>query len=173
MTTPNESAADAPTPEKQKAEAPLILRGIDKSGEANVLVFAHAEGAKTPAHGMLNFGDGKLNGTFWFNFNEKTGKKSMSFSVYEEGKDGAEGGWVTKAYGNAVNTDSRADQPVYFDTVVFNEAGGKRTVSARITKAGEAFAEKIGFTSARVPRPAKEKADGEGEAASADRPRGG
>ena len=72
-------------------------------------------------------------------------------------------------YGNAVNSNKN-NEPVYFDTVVFN-IGGK-SIGARVTAAAEGLRDKIGFTSAQVQRPAKE-AEAEAAAPAAERPRGG
>ena len=157
---------------KEKGPSPFlrsVSKGADGAYASTLVLWAHAEGAKTAMHGFVV--TDKQEQAIGF-FNDKDGKKSIALKSFVEGVDGAEGTWKTLGYGNAVNSNKNGD-PVYFDTVVFNING--KTIGARVTQAcDQGLRDKIGFTSAQIQRPAK-PAEGEAAAetaAAAERPRG-
>lgn len=158
--------ANQPTDNSASDErGPLtILRGF-RDGMTTVLLFAHEPGAKTHGHGFVNTGAGNRNVIFFFN--DRDGKKSITLKEFVRGEGDGDGHWNVVGFGNAMNR--RADgKEVYFDTVLFNVDG--KTLEARLTKAGEAFAEQIGFAQARVARPrAEPAAEAEDEAPTRDR----
>lgn len=70
--------------------------------------------------------------------------------------DGEPAKWKNVAYGNAVNNRNDG-KDVYFDQIIFNVAGSEKTFPAY---AGRGMTDdlhsELGFTSPRIPRPAKE-----------------
>ena len=158
---------------KEKGPSPFlrsVSKGADGAYVSTLCLWAHEGGAKTHMHGFVVTG-GKSEQAIGF-FNDKDGKKSVALKSFAAGAEGSEGSWKVLGYGNPVNSNKNGD-PVYFDTVVFNING--QTIGARVTQAADqGLRDKIGFTSAQVPRPAKAEGEAAAEtAAVAERPRGG
>jgi len=165
------SASKEDTKEKGEKGPSPFLRAVAKGagGFTPVLaLWAHPEGSKTHMHGYVIAGGDKKSVIGFFN--NKDGRQSISLKEWVDGPDGGEGSWNLVGYGNAVNSNKN-DDPVYFDTVVFNV--GETTIGARVTNAcDQGLRDKIGFTSGRAERPPK-VSEGEGDAeAAAPRPRG-
>lgn len=131
---------------KEKGPSP-ILRGVE-NGKVTMVLWANPPGAKMDVHGYIAGVGGKNRQVSGF-FNEKDGKKSISLKEFVPGAEGKDS-WKMLGFGNPVN--SRKDSgPVFFDTMVFNIEG--KSIGARVTKAGEEFQAKMGFTSDKVARP--------------------
>lgn len=153
MTEPTSTPAD----KADKHPSP-ILRGW-RDGATTVLLFAHDLGAKTHGHGFVNTGTGNRNVIFFFN--EKDGKKSITLKEFVPANGGEGGGqWNVVGFGHALN-QRKDDKQVFFDTVLFNVDG--KVLEARITRAGEAFRDQIGFTQARIERPKEQAQDAPSE----------
>jgi hypothetical protein len=143
------SPAPATTENKPAGAAPVI-RGVKGGQQRLSLWLETAEGKKNQLNGKLD--DKQIFG-FIKARKDDASKKFITLSARN-----AEGGYDQVAIGNPVNSRGD-DEPVYFDSFVFHIGKGddEDTLGARLTKsATDEFAKEVGFTSARVARPAKE-----------------
>lgn len=144
MTATTNAPADKAATEKQSP----VLRAVERNKDTGeyvttILLFAVKGDSKVMLSGQA-FGEHVAG---FINAKKDGGRVFATLSKTVDGKH------ETVGHGNAINA-YKDGSPCYFDTVAFN-VGGK-TAYARVTNAmDETMHQALGFTSPRVPRPAK------------------
>lgn len=134
------------TTEKAKGAAPVVKGSEMTEGgrQDTVALWATKEGSVADLNGYFK-------GQRVLGFINKNAEKGSAFVSL---KASTPDGLISVATGNAINT-SKEGKTVYFDTLAFND-GTDKAVFAHVTSAiTPELHEALGFTSARVERPAR------------------